>query len=281
MIGTCRTMPWPGRALGTVMLSFFLVLAAASVDALAETQETIGTYDGQNYIIQGPAADKVPPAKGWPILVFFHGYNERGSDLGKLRYNNTPAGVYTDVADLNEHFVVITPQLKKEARFWDPVWVRALIRDALADWPVDWSRLSVVGLSIGGTGAWDYLTTFPDDVWSAASFSALAQESLVDPLARPFTFDYEKPLLDEQQQQSEALARVPFYQFHCRADLFIPFRAAARMAVSLRRLGNPSARIVPVPGCVHGAWLRYLGRDGQHVRGRTGGSIYQWLLDPS
>ena len=72
------------------------------------------------------------------------------------------------------HDIVITPQLKREARFWDPVWTRALIRDALEDWPVDWSRLSVAGLSIGGTGVWDFLSTYPEDVWSAVSFSAVA-----------------------------------------------------------------------------------------------------------
>ncbi len=262
------------------LLSLLVLLHCAHSGATAETQEVIGTFDGQNYLIQAPSEDLEPPPNGWPILLFFHGYNERGDDLGKLRYNNTPAGVYEDVADLNEHFVVITPQLKREARFWDPVWTRALIRDALEDWPVDWSKLSVAGLSIGGTGVWDFLTTYPEDVWSAVSFSAVAQETLVDPLARPFTFNYKKPLLNDRQQQSKALAGVPFFQFHCREDWFIPFRAAARMAVSLRRIGNRSARVIPVPGCGHGAWLRYLGRDRRDLPGRTGVSIYDWLLEP-
>ncbi len=269
-----------GRLIGLGILSMLLTWLPWPVEAMAKVQEVIGTFDGQNYLIQAPAKDREPPPDGWPILLFFHGYNERGDDIGKLRYNNTPAGVYRDVADLHEHFVAITPQLKREARFWDPVWTRRLIREALKDWPVDWSKLSVTGLSIGGTGVWDFVRTFPGDVWSAAAFSGVAQETLVDPLSRPFTFDYKKPLLTVQQEQSQALAMVPFFQFHCRADWFIPFRAAARMAVALRRIGNRSARIVPVPDCGHGAWLRYLGRDRQDLPGRENVSIYDWLLVP-
>lgn len=262
----------------TFSLILFLLLMPSG--AMAKTREVIGTFDGQNYLIQAPAKNQKPPPNGWPILLFFHGYNERGDDIGKLRYNNTPAGVYRDVADLHDHFVVITPQLKREARFWDPVWTRNLIRQALKNWPVDWSRLAVTGLSIGGTGVWDFVRTYPEDVWSAAAFSAVAQETLVDPLSRPFAFDYEKPLLSHQQRQSQALAHVPFFQFHCRADWFIPFRAAARMAVALRRIGNRSSRVVPVPDCGHGAWLRYLGRDRQDLPGRENISIYDWLLEP-
>ena len=280
MITQCGSTRIAAGIIGASLISLLILLLPLPAEARAETQEVIGSFDGQNYLIQAPPADLEAPANGWPILLFFHGYNERGEDIGKLRYNNTPAGVYEDVADLNKHFVVITPQLKREARFWDPVWTRALIRHALEDWTVDWSRLSLAGLSIGGTGVWDFLTAFPDDVWSAVSFSAVAQETLVDPLSRPFTFDYTKPLLSDRQKRSKSLARVPFFQFHCREDWFIPFRAAARMAVSLRRIGNPSARIIPVPGCGHGAWLRYLGRDRQDLPGRNNISIYDWLLAP-
>ena len=55
------------------------------------------------------------------------------------------------------------------------------------------------------------------------------------------------------------------------------------MAVSLRRIGNSDARLIPVAGCIHGAWLQYLGRESRDVRGpgNEDVSIYEWLRQPN
>lgn len=263
----------PFRLLGIAALLWALL---ASQTLMA--REFIGVYDGQLYLIHSPS-DRKPPEGGWPILLFLHGYGERGHSLPKLRFSNTPAGVYDQIPDLHEQFVLITPQLPRGKRFWDPNWVRGLVKEALQYWDVNWSRLSVTGLSIGGTGVWDYVTTFPDEVHSAISFSGVARQSIVDPNSRPFEFDYEAPLLNDTQRQSEALANLPFVEFHCEEDVFVPFRAAARMIGALRRIGNRSAHIVPVPGCGHGAWVSYYSGQ-QNMPRRDGISVYEWLLTP-
>lgn len=265
------------RLLAFAVLSWIVVAVAGGSTATA--REFIGVYDGQLYLIHSPS-DRQPPEAGWPILLFFHGYGERGHSLPKLRFANTPAGVYDEMPDLHENFVLITPQLPRSERFWDPVWVRGLVKDALRYWDVDWSRLSVTGLSIGGTGVWDYVTTYPEEVYSAVSFSGVARESIVDPNSRPFEFDYEAPLLSNAQRLSHALANIPFVEFHCEEDVFVPFRAASRMVGALKRIGNKSADIVPVPGCRHGAWVQYYSGQ-QDMPRQKGTSVYEWLLSPS
>ncbi len=264
------------RLMALAALSWFALVATGNSTATA--REFIGVYDGQLYLINSPS-DRQPPEGGWPILLFLHGFGERGHSLPKLRFDNTPAGVYDEISDLREQFVLITPQLPRSERFWDPDWVRGLVKEALRYWDVDWSRLSVTGLSIGGTGVWDYVTTYPDEVYSAVSFSGVARQSIVDPNSRPFEFDYEAPLLSEPQRRSEALADLPFVEFHCEEDVFVPFRAASRMIAALRRIGNRSARIVPVPGCKHGAWVSYYSGE-RDMPGQEGTSVYEWLRIP-
>ena len=262
-------------------LALFTILADGNL-ALADppsSQEFLGRYQGQHYLILSPAAVLEPPPSGWPILVFLHGYNERGQDVERLRYNNTPPGRYAKLDVLHRNFLLIAPQLASTERFWNPVRLRALLRQALDGWPVDWSRLTLTGLSIGATGVWDYVTHFPEEVSAAASFSGIARPTLVDPDLRPFAFDYEAPVLAPWQRENPALARVPFMAFHCEADLFIPFRAAARMVIELNKLGNENARIIPVPGCGHGSWPRYYKLEAS-LPGNGDRSIYDWLLNP-
>jgi pimeloyl-ACP methyl ester carboxylesterase len=270
------------RALTPAVVMAGLCDAVGGVGALAGqavSQEVIGRYQGQAYLIQSPAPDRAPPPSGWPIMVFLHGYSERGLDVRKLRYNNTPPGRYAALEVLHRNVVLIAPQLASSERFWDPVWLRALLHHALDGWLVDWSRLSLTGLSIGGTGVWDFATHFPDEVAAAVSFGGVARQTIVDPFERPFTFDYEAPVLEASQRADPALKRVPFMEVHCKADIFIPFRAAARMVLALRSLGNDKARIIPVPDCGHGSWTRYYKLE-RTLPGRREVSLYDWLLDP-
>lgn len=267
------------RSLRVIALSFSICLTLAFVcESKAKAGEFIGVYDGQLYLIHSPS-DRNPPEAGWPILVFLHGYGERGHNLPRLRFKNTPPGEYENIADLNQHFVLVSPQLPRNERFWDPTWVRGLVKEALQYWDVDWSRLSITGLSIGGTGVWEYVTSYPDEVYSAVSFSGVASESIVDPTTRPLEFDYDAPVLTEEQRRSKSLSSLPFIEFHCEEDRFVPFRAASRMVDALRLLGNDLAHIVPVPGCGHGAWVDYYSGN-QDLPRRKGVSVYDWLLEP-
>ena len=98
--------------------------------------------------------------QGLPMIEFLHGADERGSDLARIRRYGIPHRY-----DRLQTMPVITLSPQCES---GKVWVTqvdalmALIDTAAKRFGADRSRIALTGMSMGGFGAWELATDFPD-----------------------------------------------------------------------------------------------------------------------
>ena len=120
------------------------------------------------YRLHEPA--KCEAGKRYPLVLFLHGAGERGNDNTKtLVHGVVPICKY---AMKHGDAFVIAPQCPAGKKWVNQDWsvqsmrrpnapteemvaVMALLDDVCAKYPIDRSRISVTGISMGGFGTWD------------------------------------------------------------------------------------------------------------------------------
>jgi predicted peptidase len=174
-------------------------------------------------------------AQDWPLVVFLHGSGECGTDLEAVKRNGPPRLV----AEGHDYpFILCSPQLdgtfdadgETDAR-WDPAWLHALLGQLRQRLRVDDRRVSVTGLSLGGHGAWRWLSVYPDEL--AAAVPICGWNDGVEACAK-------RP--------------VPVRAYHGADDDVVPL-ADHRAAVERQRACGGSAELTVYPGVGHGAWI--------------------------
>lgn len=118
-------------------------------------------------------------SKKYPVVLFLHGAGERGDDnFAQLRI-----GIGTALDDpespLHDAFI-IAPQVPLEKLWVNTPWhvgnytvddreetpylagAVQLVRETIANYPVDESKVFVMGISMGGYGSWDALARHSD-----------------------------------------------------------------------------------------------------------------------
>lgn len=170
------------------------------------------------YIVVAPRGyDSKRP---WPMHISLHGggkpdrYNERtclDHDWGRrgardalLVCPTTPVG-----------------------RWWTPAgdaMVSAVYREVLREWRVDRSRVSIGGMSNGGTGAWHMAMKYPW-LWSAVVPRCAGE------------------IRDDRYVTN--MAALPVHMIHGDRDSLIPVESSLAMDQRLRRAGNePTLRVI-------------------------------------
>lgn len=205
-----------------------------------ETQSAQPFARGLRALVHVPPGD--PPTEGWPFVLFLHGAGERGEVVEEVRKHGIPRVVDEDPAF---PFVAISPQCPT-GRWWVqlvPELIEGLDR-AIADHPVDRSRVYLTGLSMGGYGAWRLAALHPDRF---AAMVAVCGGG--DPATAP------------------NLANLPIKVFHGTADDIVPVGESIRMVRALEALGAP-VELVLYEGVGHDSWTRTFADP----------DLYGWLL---
>ena len=96
-----------------------------------------------------------------PLIVFLHGDWQDGTDnKSQLAGHGNGSFELVDRArDGGIPLVYVAPQTT--GAYWPPDRVVAVVRDALARWPIDPRRIYLTGISDGATGVWDALKAYP------------------------------------------------------------------------------------------------------------------------
>ena len=96
-----------------------------------------------------------------PLIVFLHGDWQDGTDnVSQLAgYGNGSMELIDQALDGGVPLVYAAPQTT--GAYWPPQRIEAVVRDALARFPIDPRRVILTGISDGGTGVWDALKTWP------------------------------------------------------------------------------------------------------------------------
>lgn len=199
------------------------------------------------------APEAVESRPTWPLVLFLHGSGERGDDPTLVRKYALPQALD---AGLELPAFVYAPQCPAGER-WEALAPRLLAElDAVcARLPVERSRLSLTGFSMGGQGAWALALAAPQR-WAA-----------VAPVAGRL------PDAGDFGADAAALARLPLWLAHSTGDDVVPARWSDKAAAALA-------------ACGHAAGLRYTRYDGlDHLE--TAAAIYSdaaflaWLVRQS
>lgn len=134
-----------------VMLTAVILLAAVAQGQFVERTLTL---DGvpHHYQVWIPAGYE--PSRRWPAILFLHGAGERGSDNQK----QTQAGLGPALREgvVTVPAIIVFPQCPAEGYWTGPERRIAIaVLDAVErEFSIDERRVTLTGLSMGGTGTW-------------------------------------------------------------------------------------------------------------------------------
>ncbi|MGN0878676.1 MAG: prolyl oligopeptidase family serine peptidase, partial [Oligosphaeraceae bacterium] len=106
-----------------------------------------------------------------------------------------------------------------------------LLDDLLLDYPIDPTRIYVMGISMGGYGTWDALSRQPERFAAAVPICGGADLA-----------------------QAPRLARIPIWTFHGDSDTVVPTSRTRDIATAIRTLNPRDFRYTEVPHCGHDSW---------------------------
>ena len=149
-----------------------------------------------------------------PLVMFLHGKSLSGDSLEMvLRYGS----IHALMEGRAINAIVVAPQAQQA---WEPQWVMKLY-DWLDDhYKVDTNRFYVLGMSMGGYGALDVATEYPDRVAAAMAMCGGASG-----------------------KELCGLSTLPLWIIHGTADNAVPVSCSDRVVDSIRSCGDTTRLI--------------------------------------
>lgn len=188
------------------------------------------------------------PEKKWPLIVFFHGIGERGTDNeAQLKH---PQFIRLAI-DENDPCFLVVPQCPPTSTWMDfrpnfrqgfrqlppatePMLAVIELLEALSkEFSLDPDRWYVTGLSMGGFGTFDLLIRKPE--WFAAGV----------PLCGGMP-----------EEEAPKIAHIPLWIFHGAEDNVVPAELSRRAVRALEQAGAKAVKYTEYEGVGHDVWRR-------------------------
>lgn len=222
---------------------FSLLIALVTLPTLAQrlTAHRGTVANGYNFWLLEPSDSM----EAKPVFIFLHGASLCGNDLNRVkRYGTLDAVQKGRTLDA----YIIAPQNPGGA--WKPEKIMNILK-WVEDWyNVDYDRIYVLGMSLGGYGTIDFAATYPDDVAAAMAFCGGGSVKDFSPLNN-----------------------VPLWIVHGTADAAVSISQSDKVVSAMKQADASTPRLIydRMPGWNHGkpARLFYLAET------------YDWLLSHS
>lgn len=147
-----------------------------------------------------------------PLIIFLHGQSLCGTDLNKvLNYGTMDAVISGRKVDA----YVVGPQNPGGA--WKPSKVADIIDWVAQNYPIDTTRVYLLGMSLGGFGTIDFAATYPERVAAAMAFCGGGSVK-----------DY------------SGLCSVPLWIIHGTADQAVSVEESRRVVNAMKSAGDTS-----------------------------------------
>lgn len=212
-------------------------------DILPEPQPIVASdYDFHNICdtVTQPTVD--PNSR--PLIIFLHGQSLCGTNLDRVMRYGTMAALK---GGRKIDAFIVAPQ--NPGGPWKPAKIAKIMDWAIENYPIDTTRIYVLGMSLGGYGTIDFVATYPERV---AAAMALCGGGTVK--------DY------------SGLNKVPLWIIHGTADRAVSVRESRKVVDAMKSAGKtPLLRYDEWAGVNHGrlARLFYLS------------DTYTWLMSHS
>jgi predicted peptidase len=181
-------------------------------------------------------------SKKWPLLLFLHGVEERGTNLALLKRHGPPKLVEEGKAF---PFILVSPQCPED-EWWNSETLSILLDDVMSRYRVDEQRIYLTGLSMGGFGTWSLAIHEPH------RFAAII------------------PVCGGGNPLEVCKVRhLPIWVFHGAKDTLVPLVKSQEMVDALKKCGSHNVKFTIYPHAGHDAWTRTYNNH----------EIYQWLLN--
>jgi predicted peptidase len=176
---------------------------------------TVHRYGRLSYLLHVPVADKDDTRRKHPLILFLHGAGERGSDPMLLKKYGL-----TSVIDEQQDFpyMVLAPQCPEDGWWsYDAELLISLLDHVIAHQFADERRIYLTGASMGGYGAWELGSLYPQRFAAVVPVCgvALSEPSLVC-----------------------GLRDVPVWALHGTADTTVPADQTELMVKTLTKCGG-------------------------------------------
>jgi len=172
------------------------------------------------------------PKKKYPLVFFLHGAGARGDD--NVRHLLPWFAGWTDDAVQKEHpCFILMPQCPANQKWVNTPWkngsysiknipistpmtlAKEIFDQVVAENPIDETRIYVVGLSMGGYGAWNFIMRYPDLVTAAVACCGAGDPSM-----------------------AYRLKDLPIWAFHGDKDTIVPFEGSKDMVNAIKEEGG-------------------------------------------
>ena len=201
-------------------------------------------------------------SKPRPLIVFLHGAGERGTDnLSQLRYIDT---IFASKWFQKKYpSFIIAPQCLPNKKWVDVDWTQKTIKQPrisstmmfatmqllsniiVKRYPIDTTRIYVIGLSMGGFGVWDILNRMPHFFAAGVAICGGADTAI-----------------------AKNIAHIPVWVFHGAEDNVVPVDLSRNMVKALKKYGAHPI-YTEYPNVKHGAWFKALSNR----------KLYEWLFE--
>lgn len=149
----------------TIILAAAMLLTAFGLSAQKLTSNVGKVDNGYNFWLYTPDASVDDEDEPKPVIIFLHGSSLCGRDLSKVRRYGT-----IDAIDkgYKPDAYVIAPQ--NPGGSWVPQKIMNVLDYVADNHNIDYDRIYVLGMSLGGYGTIDMCATYPDQIAAAMAF---------------------------------------------------------------------------------------------------------------
>ncbi len=242
------------RALAALAVFLFGLSASASAASLEDAElAKYWTADALRVPYRAVQTPGRRDGERLPLILFLHGDWQDGTDnQSQLAGRGNGSYELVDAArDGGIPLVFLAPQTTDA--YWPPERVMAVVRDALAHWPIDPARIYLTGVSDGATGVWDTLKTYPACFAAGVPMSGMTELAGLGPIRDIPQWIWHGENDDDTDVETG-------YQ-----GAMLGSRAVVR---ALRAMGG-TPRYTEYPGEKHVIWPRAYAED----------ALLPWLLD--
>jgi predicted peptidase len=184
----------------------------------------------------------------YPLIIFFHGAGERGTDNEKQTVHIRELFLNKENANKFKAFI-FAPQCPEDKRWVESDWTVAkhhmpdteslpmkltmdLLKVLVRKYPIDTNRIYVTGLSMGGFGTWDILARYPGKFAAAVPICG-----------------------GGDTKTAKTLISTPIWAFHGSNDKLVNVQLTRQMIMAIKEHGgNP--RYTEYRGLGHNSWSK-------------------------